>query len=544
MPDERFLYLLTRGVSVWNLQRKQNPSLFCSVDLSKADLSSINMAIPKGGTYYRADLRQADLTNVNLTGTNLERARLTRADLTGANLTGAILVGTIFRGAKLVGANLTRALFSDTNFEKANLSGAELARVKLTKAVFTDANLTEANLSRTVMAGVKFNRATLARANLSGTDLTRVNLEEAQLTGANLAGANLSHKDLSNRDLSRVDLSRANLKGANIRGADLSHANLSKAKLAGVDVSDAILTAANLSGANLSRADLSKKDLSEINLSGADLVRADLSRANLSKANLFGVDFSEADLAEANLAYADLTRSTLVETVLRSATLTGCRVYGISAWNLNLAGTQQRDLIVTSKDEPIITADDLEVAQFIYLLFKNEKIRNVIDTITSKAVLILGRFTPERKGVLNAIADELRKYNLLPIIFDFERSASRDFTETIKTLASLSLFIIVDITNPKSAPLELQATVPDYQVPFVPIIQEGEEPFSMFRDLPKYPWVLKPVVTYPSIEELLRGFKPAVIERAWEKHQELQKQKTETTAVRSVNDFVESSGIG
>jgi len=219
-------------------------------------------------------------------------------------------------------------------------------------------------------------------------------------------------------------------------------------------------------------------------------------------------------------------------------------VYGISAWNLNLAGTQQRDLIVTSKDEPIITADDLEVAQFIYLLFKNEKIRNVIDTITSKAVLILGRFTPERKGVLNAIADELRKYNLLPIIFDFERSASRDFTETIKTLASLSLFIIVDITNPKSAPLELQATVPDYQVPFVPIIQEGEEPFSMFRDLPKYPWVLKPVVTYPSIEELLRGFKPAVIERAWEKHQELQKQKTETTAVRSVNDFVESSGIG
>ena len=44
--------------------------------------------------------------------------------------------------------------------------------------------------------------------------------------------------------------------------------------------------------------------------------------------------------------------------------------------------------------------DDLEIAQFIYLLLNNQKIRHVIDTITSKIVLILGRFTPERKAVL------------------------------------------------------------------------------------------------------------------------------------------------
>ncbi len=33
----------------------------------------------------------------------------------------------------------------------------------------------------------------------------------------------------------------------------------------------------------------------------------------------------------------------------------------------------------------------------------------MLSTITSKAVLILGRFSPERKAVLDAIADELRK---------------------------------------------------------------------------------------------------------------------------------------
>ena len=103
----------------------------------------------------------------------------------------------------------------------------------------------------------------------------------------------------------------------------------------------------------------------------------------------------------------------LVETNFEGANLTGCQVYGISAWNVNLTGTQQSDLVITQRDEPVITVDNLEVAQFIFLLLHNEKIRHVIDTITSKAVLILGRFTPERKAVLDAIREALRQRNYL-----------------------------------------------------------------------------------------------------------------------------------
>jgi hypothetical protein len=87
------------------------------------------------------------------------------------------------------------------------------------------------------------------------------------------------------------------------------------------------------------------------------------------------------------------------------------------------------------QNEPEITVDNIEVAQFIHLLLNNQKIRDVINTITSKAVLILGRFTDERKAVLDALREELRKRNLLPILFDFAIPASRDVTETIKTLA-------------------------------------------------------------------------------------------------------------
>jgi len=80
-----------------------------------------------------------------------------------------------------------------------------------------------------------------------------------------------------------------------------------------------------------------------------------------------------------------------------------------------------------------IQVDDLEVAQFIYLLLNNERIRHVIDTITSKVVLILGRFTDERKAVLEAIRDELRKRDYLPVLFDFQKPDNKDLTRTVHT---------------------------------------------------------------------------------------------------------------
>ena len=50
----------------------------------------------------------------------------------------------------------------------------------------------------------------------------------------------------------------------------------------------------------------------------------------------------------------------------------------------------------------------------ICLLLHNEKIRDVIDTVTSKAVLILVALPDERKAVLDAIREELRRRDYLP----------------------------------------------------------------------------------------------------------------------------------
>src|SRR5438270_286271 len=84
-----------------------------------------------------------------------------------------------------------------------------------------------------------------------------------------------------------------------------------------------------------------------------------------------------------------------IETNLSGADLTGCFIHGISVWNVQLDETIQRDLVITRLEgptrEPTITVDNLELAQFIYLLLDNKKIGYAIDTITSKVVLILGR---------------------------------------------------------------------------------------------------------------------------------------------------------
>jgi uncharacterized protein YjbI with pentapeptide repeats len=358
----------------------------------------------------------------------------------------------------------------------------------------------------------------------------QVDLYGADLSGANLGQANLSGADLRQADLWKADLRETDLRGANLSGAGLMGANLSQAHLGG-----AHLYAAHLMGADLSAADLSGADLS-----GVDLREANLNETNLSEAILMGADLKRANLSGANLSGADLRGTSLVRTIIDKASISGSFVYAINALDLRGEFGEQKDLVITSSKTPMITVDNIKVAQFIHLVLHNEEIRDVINTVTSKSVLIVGRFsTPERRSVLDALRNKLREYNLLPIVFDFDRPTDKDFTETIRTLAGLSLFVIADITNPKSSPLDLQATVPDYQVPFVPIIQEGEQPFATMVDLQKkYNWVMD-TLYYDSIETLINALKLGIIDPAIEKHHELRLIQMKEWKNRSVNDFLE-----
>jgi uncharacterized protein YjbI with pentapeptide repeats len=209
-----------------------------------------------------------------------------------------------------------------------------------------------------------------------------------------------------NPSAGKLDLSAAmDIRGMNLGGADFH----------GVDLRWSALIGMNLSGCNFRSADLMGSNLRDSNCMNADFTHADLQ----------WVQFNRTDLRRATLQNATLRGAVFIRTDASGADFCNSRVFGVSVWSLVTdADTRQTNLVITTDDQSTVTVDDIEVAQFVYLLLNREKLRNVLDTITSKAVLVLGRFTSERKGILEAIAQELRRHNLLPIIFDFEKSAA------------------------------------------------------------------------------------------------------------------------
>ena len=125
-------------------------------------------------------------------------------------------------------------------------------------------------------------------------------------------------------------------------------------------------------------------------------------------------------------------------------------------------------------------------------------------------VLILGRFSGERKLILDAMRGDLRRRNLLPVIFDFSVPRSRDVTETVKVLAGLARFVIADVTDATEVRAELHNLVLDFtSLPVQPILLRGQREFVSLPHLAKFPWLL-PTFEYDLKEHLLANLDRAL----------------------------------
>jgi uncharacterized protein YjbI with pentapeptide repeats len=319
--------------------------------------------------------------------------------------------------------------------------------------------------------------------------------------------------DLTQADLRAVDLSLmpslhvADSKGLIPQGSSWAFiAN----EIIGYEVDPLDLRQADLRGANLDGADLRCADCSGADLSGASLRGAEMGRANLSGTRLVG-----ADLSGSVLRGADLSQCVLIKTNLSDTDLGYARVYGVSVWDVAGKPRDETSLIVTPTGDATLSTDNLALAQFLYFLIRNENAREVIDTITTKVVLILGSFGEDRKRVLDGIRDRLRTMDLIPVVFDFAVPASKDTTGTVETLARISRFVVADLTAPSSIPHELAITVPFLRTtPVLMLRQIGATGYSMVKDLQAYPWVLD-IHEYESEVTLLKQIsdviRPAIV---------------------------------
>jgi uncharacterized protein YjbI with pentapeptide repeats len=419
----------------------------------------------------KPDLSGADLYRFDLAGADLAAANLNSAELHGADLTNATLVGASFQNASVTSVALNDADLRDAVFCSANLTGSDLSRCDIRGGRFDDANL----------SGVRFRRAKLSSARFRNAHFFDTLLTRASLDGADLRGVDLSRRTNS-------ELSGACFAGARMNGANLDWAYLK----------DTDFTTTDLSGAKCRNA----------YFSNAKMAGAKLSDALLNRANFFQSDCSNVDFREANLRGASF-----VDVNLEGSRFDRSKVYGLSAWNILGRPESQQDLLLTPRDESPITVDDLEVAQFIYLLIYNPKIRHVIDTVTSKVVLILGRFSEREKPTLDRIRSELRSRDYVPILFDFDKPQSKDVTGTVETLARLSRFVIANLTDPSSIPHELATIIPYLRTTPVALLRrKGSDRYGMIEDYVHAfdRWVL-PVYEYTTEAALIRALPQRIL---------------------------------
>ena len=399
-----------------------------------------------------------------------------------------------------------KAFFKEVDFSDTNLSGAYLHNV-----VFNGSNFRDASPEGAILTEAHLNKCVLLNANLTNAKLQNSYLVDSNLQGSIFYQAKLSYANLSN----------SNAFETNFESADLYGVKFDTVKLWNNNFKNASLPTANLSGKQLVGSNFESATLNAVKFEHSNLRNCNFRKAHLGNSQMKGANLTKACFEEAILNNSDMSNTVLIETNFKNAEIVNTKIFGISAWDVNLENTKQPGLVITRSDQLTVTVDNLEVAQFIYLLLYNEKISSVIDTISSKVVLILGRFTVERKIVLDAIKKEIRKYDYIPVIFDFDKPANRDTIETVSTLAHIARFVIADLTDAKSVLQELQRIVPNLpSVPIMPILKNTDYEPGMFDHLRQFRHVLE-VHRYKSVDDLISDLSYYVVQAAQKAYEEL-----------------------
>jgi len=272
---------------------------------------------------------------------------------------------------------------------------------------------------------------------------------------------------------------------------------------------------------------------------------ATFENAFFKNANLDNCYFTDSKFLNTKIFDTDFFGSNLIFTKFHNSHLKHCKIFGTNVWEVDIQNTKQEELIIKNYRNSVHNEEennqlivyDIEVAHLINLLTNNKKFTNVFNASKSTYVLILGRFENiDRLEELKKAVEQ--RSDLSPILFDWEeKTKSLNLVETILLLASLSKFIIVDLSNPKSAPAELQAILSNLMIPVIPILQSSEkEPYALFSFTNNLSWV-KEVIIYDHIKQIIEKFETAIINPAKKIAEEIEHIKSLSPKKKHINDF-------
>ena len=315
------------------------------------------------------------------------------------------------------------------------------------------------------------------------------------------------------------------------RGADAWNIWRAKQPAKYIDLKNIDLHGKNLRGANLSEVNLSGSYLYQCDLRDTNLSHAILKNANLSESNLSGANLRETDIQNAELRKVDVRGATLIGTIVQGATISGSLVHGTNIWDLQGEFEKEDELVVTPLHVPSITVNNIYLAQLIYLLMNHVTMGDIINTLTSKSVLLLGDWRNQERTVISVVLrNKLLEYGLLPIVSDFDPPLDRNFIETtrlLRLLVGMSYFVIADVSDGTDTQSQLLGLASQFSVPIVPIIEAGKKP-EVLLYLEKYllgshrdRGILLDLIEYESPETLLTDLKSRIVDPAIAKQNEL-----------------------
>ncbi len=329
--------------------------------------------------------------------------------------------------------------------------------------------------------------------NLENANLNRIELLKYDFNNANFKGAQLKESKIFD-----CEFMSANLENVNLEKSYCAFSNFTNATLNKVNFNYAQLINLTMINCNCINSKFLNVSMMQNLAAGSNFSFSDFTGSKIVMTNLIDCNLQETKFINCYLNGSNLSRSNLNKSIIKNTT-----IYSVCAWDISTEESLQENLTITNHyNDMDITVDDLEIANFIYLISNNNKVANAIDNISTKVVLILGRFTPERLEILKHIKLVLKKKNYVPILFDFEKPGKKDLTETIGLIGRMSKFVVADLTDAKSIPQELSELIPNNpSLTIYPIISKDNREYSMFEHWKKYPWV-KEIYKYKNKTEL------------------------------------------
>jgi uncharacterized protein YjbI with pentapeptide repeats len=299
-------------------------------------------------------------------------------------------------------------------------------------------------------------------------------MTESEIVNLLSAGKNVWNSWKDGNPSTRVSFSDLSLDGMSFEDYHLDNCYFNNTSLKGCNFNNAWLAWCNFFHCDLSDSTFTNPAIADLQFDDKRLMGVNLRWTNFAVCNLDRVDMN----------YATLEGTRFFQCSLNGANLSNSMINGLSAWdNTYDDRIIQDNLYVSAMDDLLLTVDNFEIAQFIHMLTNNKNIRTAVDTLATKIVLILGSFANGDKLFLDAFKSALKKEDLVPIMYDFDKPKSRNHTETVSTIAHLSKFIIADLTNQRSIPHELASIIPHLRsVVVIPIVRDEYPPFGMFED--------------------------------------------------------------